>query len=180
MAIDNDALGLGVVLAAADVGAIWKAANLRTDVYQNYKDRVALAQAGLDERASTELRRLAERVTQALGDLERFNPDQALGDPGALQSHIEVVSSTMIARRKLPTYFRRMLNCGPVLLAILILLLVSLLIALSYFSGWKRARDVGYVTLWTSVGLAGSATLVTAYYFSLLHRFGSAEILSNE
>ena len=176
--IDGGVLALGAGFVVTTGGALWKAANLRSDVFSNYHRRVALAQAGIDERASAALRRLADKVTETLGDMERFQPEQALADPTELQTQIEDVARLLTARTHLPLYFRRMLKIGPVLMVLLAVLLISILVALTYFSGWKRARGVGYAGVWGGVASVTLISLVTAYYFSLLHRFASAEILS--
>lgn len=176
--IDGGALALGAGFVVTTAGALWKAANLRADVFSNYHGRLALAQAGIDERASAALRILAEKVDETLGDLDPFDPTQALADPSELQVLIEDVSRLLSARTHLPIYFRRMLQVGPLLMTLFIVLLVSVLIALTYFSGWKRARGLGYAGIWSAAGSVSLIGIVTAYYFSLLHRFSSAEILS--
>ena len=176
--IDGSVLALGTGFVVTTAGALWKAANLRSEVFSNYHRRTALAQAGLDERASTALRRLAEKVNETLGELERFDPNRALADPSDLRTQINDVAQLLSTRTHLPMYFHRMLKIGPILMALLVILLVSLLIALTYFSGWKRARGLGYTGLWVAIGSLGLIGAVTAYHFSLVHRFNTAEILS--
>ena len=134
-AIDGGVVALGTVFALSNAGGLWKAASLRPDVFKEYHSRMALAQAALDERAATELRLLAVEVNQALGDLERFDPHLALGDPSTLQSHVEAVDRALTTRRKLPRYVGSMLQCGPALMAILSLLMVGLFATFSYFTG---------------------------------------------
>jgi len=178
--IDGGIVALGAGFVVTTGGGIWKAASLRSDVFKEYQSRVALAQAALDERAAKELRELAIEVNRALGDLDRFDPHQALADPSTLQAHVNVVNRALTARRKLPRYFRAMLRCGPSLLALLSLLMVGVLLAFSYFTGWKRDREVGYIGLWASLILVLASVLVSAWYFALLYRFTSAEVFSAE
>lgn len=176
--INDGALALGAGFVITTGGASWKAANLRSDIFNNYSSRVALAQAGLDERASNALRSLADKVNETLGALERFNPTRALADPTELRTHIGHVAHLLAARANLRVYFRRMLRIGPVLTFLLAVLLVCVLVALTYFSGWKHDRSIGYGGLWTAVGSLACVSVVAVYYFVLLHRFSGIEILS--
>jgi hypothetical protein len=176
--IDGGVVALGVTLIGASIGFSWKAANLKSDIVNNFNTRVAIAQAGLDERAASLLRLLARRVNQVLGDLNRFNPDEALSDPSELQGYVETVSKVLTARRKLPDYFARMLAVGPRLLVLFGTLDVSLLVAFSYFTGFNRARTIGFVGMWTSIFASLIACALCIHYFVTLHRFAGAEVLS--
>jgi hypothetical protein len=178
MTVDAGVLALGSGFMVTTGGALWKAASLRSELFGSYHNRVALGQAALDERAATALRSLAERVNEVLGELERFDPHQVIADPSELQGHVETVNRVLTARPKLPRYFKGMLRVGPAFLGLLGLSLLGEAVALAYFSGWNRARRLGYAGLWTAVGSFALVAVVAVYFFTLLHRFSGAEILS--
>lgn len=170
-----------MAIVLATIGALWKAAKLRSDVFAEFQTRVALAQSGLDELAAIALRNLAFTASRLLGDLDsdgRLRPLRVIGDPGELKHQVNLVDRALRARERIPRYFRHLLLVGPVLVVLLVVLLVGELATLSYFSGWRRQRLVGYVGLWMSLSAAGLAVLAGGYYVWLLHRFSGAEILS--
>lgn len=139
---------------------------------------MALAQAALDERAASDLRSLADKVNRVLGDLETFDPHQALADPAELQAHVDHVGRVLTERKRLPRYFRRMLAVGPILTILLALLLASIATTLTYFSGWLRNRTAGYVGLVAGIFLLSCCVVTAAYYFLQLHLFSRAEVLA--
>jgi hypothetical protein len=176
--IDAGALSLGVGALVTTAGGLWKRARLRSDLIAEFQGRMALAQAALDERAASDLRSLAERVNRVLGDLETFDPHQALADPAELQAHVDHVGRVLTARKCLPRCFRRMLAIGPLLTILLPLLIASIATALTYFSGWLRNRAVGYGGVWAGAILLLCCAATAAYYFLQLHLFSRAEVLA--
>lgn len=176
--INASVVGLGSGLLLATVSALWKAAGFRSNVIKEFQSRVALAQAGLDERAAEALRKLADRVNEVLGALDEFDPNQALADPRDLQAYVATAQRYLKARRRLPIYFRGLLRVGPILVVLLTLLIVGWLVTFAYFSGWSRNRTMGYVALWASLAVVGAVGLVTVYCIVCQQRFSGAEILS--
>lgn len=179
--VDAGVVGVGVAIVLATIGALWRAARLRADVFSEFQTRTTLAQSGLDERASSALRELALTASRLVGDLDadgRLRPLKVIGDPAELKDQVELFDRALRARERIPRYFQHLLLVGPVLVVVLGILVVGELATLSYFSGWKRQRLVGYVGLWTSLGATGLAVVAGGYYAWLLQRFSGAEILS--
>jgi hypothetical protein len=174
--IDGGLVALGVTLMGTSGAFTWKVASMKAEVVSEYKTRVALAQAGLDEHASASLRQPARRVNQVLGDLDRFDPNEALGDPAELRGFVDRVSRVLDARRALPGYFLQMLNTGPRLLLLLGVLNLGLPVTFSYYSGLHRVRLVGAVGVVVCVVVAIVACYVSVRHFLTLHRFASAEV----
>lgn len=179
--VDAGMVGVGAAMVLATIGALWKVARLRADVFAEFHTRTALAQSGLDERAATALRELALTASRLVGDIDtdgRLRPLNVIGDPAELKHQVGLFDRALRARERIPRYFERLLLVGPVLVVVLSILLLGELATLSYFSGWRRQRVVGYVGLWTSLGAAGLAVVAGGYYAWLLQRFSGAEILS--
>lgn len=174
--IDGGVVALGVTLIGASSAFTWKAAVMKADVVDRFKTRVALAQAGLDEHASESLRQLARRVNKVLGDLDTFDPEEALGDPAELREYVDRVSSVLDARRAMPGYFGTMLKTGPRLLVLLCALDLALPATFSYYSGLHRVRPVGTIGLLVCSAVAAVACLISVRHFVTLHRFASAEV----
>lgn len=174
--IDGGIVALGVTLVGASTAFTWKAALMKADVVDKFKTRMRLAQAGLDEHASESLRRLAKRVNRVLGELDSFDPDDALGDPAELRDYVDQVSNALDERRALPGYFATMLKTGPRLLGLLCVLDVALLATFSYYSGIHRVRPVGTVGVGVCTVVAIAACFLSLRHFVTLHRFASAEV----
>jgi hypothetical protein len=175
-------VGVGVAICVPIAVAIWRASNLRSDTFKNFQPRLALAQAGLDNNAAEALRQLADRVNGVLGSgvglEENFNPSLALADPGELRVLVDRVSVFMQARRQIPRHYRGLLLVGPLLLGAFVPMLISSLVALSYFTGIFRDREVGYVGVWITVGAFFLACLIGALHIFCQLRFSRAELLS--
>lgn len=176
--IDGGVVALGAGFAVTAAGALWKAATLRADVVTQYRDRVDLAQAALDERAAESLRNMAQHINAVLGDMERFDPHRAVGDPSRLLGYVKDVDKVLSARRRLPKYLKGLLSIGPMLTVLCGGLVVADLVALSYFSGWSRARGVGFGGMWAGLALLALSAAVVMRYVYLMHRFSGAEVLA--
>jgi hypothetical protein len=177
--VDGGVVALLATLVLATAGFFWRAATLKSYVYKEYSTRLSLALAGLDECAAAGLRRLAGQVNEALGDASTFDPDRALGDPGPLKDSVDFVSKALAAKRRLPRYFSRMLRVGPLLMVALVVVLAGEILALTYFSGWKRDRAVGYVGVWLATLFGAVAIVGVALFAYWLQRFSTAEVLSS-
>lgn len=172
-------LAVGIPVALGIVGALWKLSQYRSDTIDRYRPRVALAQAGLDDKASTALRTLAEKTNEILGGLEsHFDPLRALGDPATLRGLVADVDRLLREHQRLPRYYRSLQLIGPTLIVVLIPEFICVLVVLSYFSGWKDDRLPAYVCLWIGIGLVAIAAVVLAIHIYLSWRFSHAEALS--
>lgn len=177
--IQGGVVALGAVLVTTVGAAAWKASSLRSDTIEKYKPRMQLARAGLEERAATCMRSLAEEVNTVLGDIDKdFEPGKALADPSDLQDYVRDFGKTLKARQALPRYLDRLLRAGPALTALLTALVVALIAAFSYYCGWSRARTFGMWSAWIAMALAVLVALVFVYCAVAQHKFSAAEILS--
>lgn len=178
MTVDGGVVALGSGLAVASCTALWKVSTLRSDLVANFGPRRSLAETGLDEKAARQLKVLMVQVTEVIGTLDKFDPTKVPGDPREIERSVGQVARLLAARRRVHRWFDWMLPVGPALIVLLLLFVPADLLAVSYFSGWRRARTVGLVGLWTSVVLVVLIAVIFIIHCVLMHLFSGAEVLA--
>ena len=99
-----------VVLFVAITGAIVRTTSLRGDLVQKWRDRVRLAEAGLSERAATELRTLQQSIHDLLGTGVSFKPAHVVADPGDLLSSVKRIQQLIDARDGIQGSYNKLLS----------------------------------------------------------------------
>lgn len=163
-------LVLSVACFAPVLPAAWKAASLRGDMFNKWSERVGLAHAGLNERATSELLALQAQITDVVvggGGGDGFTPAEVWLDPDPLVERANRCADLLRTRDKLRGRFRRHRQLGPALIPIVAVYVIGWLLATLYFtevinSGWQKLLGL------TLGGLAAVAALVT---FSLYAYF---------
>lgn len=178
--VNAGVLGLGAALEIAIGAAAWKASSLRSDLISSYGPRLDLARARLDERAHTDLERLAARITETLGLDSSFDPLQVIVDPSQMLPSIVEIKKILTLRRRLPVTLRWLLRVGPILLALLVAVFLSVLPTFIYFSGAWSDRTVGIVGLVAFLVLMCLVLITTGVYFVLQHIFGGIEAFATK
>lgn len=122
---------------------------MRGDVFSKWNDRVEVAHAGLTERASIELLRLQERITEALGATDGpFEPTQVIADPRPLIEAASRCAALLKTRDRVRKRFRRYRRLGPVLLAAVTLYVLALIGGTLYYTdrmtnSWLKSSAIG-------------------------------------
>jgi hypothetical protein len=175
-------LGISVTLLLAGVGALWKAATFRGDMYEKWKARVDVSIAGLSERAVTQLLSLQQKIAELLGGSGEsdFDPLTVVVDPSELSEPVSHFQHIIEVRDKLERRFRRLLSLGRVFIAASGLYNIGLVTATVYVVEFTRNRWIGLIGAGALlVGVLGMVIVAIAYvYFQ--QRLSSAEILSEE
>lgn len=172
-------LGVGVLFVLPSIGWIWRGINFRSNVIDQFKDKLPMTEAALVESAASGLRELAHRIGPVLGDGDGpFTPSQALAEPALLLSCIDQVGCLLRARVTVRQYYKWMHRCGPMLTFLGIFYLGASALALAYYSELNRWRWGGQAGLWGAiVAMVVAASIVTSYSIAV-HRFDSAQLLS--
>jgi hypothetical protein len=175
-------LGISVTLLLAGVGALWKAATFRGDMYERWKARVDVTIAGLSERAKSQLFTLQEKITDLLGGSgeAEFDPLMVVVDPSELSEPVSQFQHLIAVRDKLELRFGRLLKLGRVFIAASGLYIIGLVATTTYVVEFTRNRWIGLVGgAFLLVGVLGLVLGAIAFvYFQ--QRLSSAEILSEE
>jgi hypothetical protein len=175
-------LGISVTLLLAGVGALWKAATFRGDMYQKWKARVDVTIAGLSERAVTQLLTLQQKITDLLGGSREgeFDPLTVVVDPSELSEPVSQFQLIIAVRDRLESRFRRLLKLGRIFIAATGLYIIGLVATTVYVVEFTRNRWIGLVGgAVFLVGVLGMVLAAIAFvYFQ--QRLSSAEILSEE
>src|ERR687895_514496 len=102
-------LTFALVLLIPALPIAWKAAGWRGDTFKKWSDRVEIAHAGLNERATSELVALRDQITEALGGTPGFLPAEVWADPdpGPLVRQAKRVAALLRARDKVRHRFQR-------------------------------------------------------------------------
>ncbi len=177
--LDAGVLTLGAALVTATGGGAWKLATLRSDLISDYRPRLTLAQARLDEQAFNGLQRLAVRVSETLGGLDAaFDPLTVVSHPTEMLDSIVELRRILRARQRLPKYLRWLVALGAVLPILLGGACLALFPTFAYFSGAWHDRTVGIVALYVVAILLGAAIITGAAHVLLHNLFGGIEALA--
>ena len=169
-----------MIFVGPAVGWIWKAVNLRSDVIDDYEDKLPMTQAALDEQAAKWMRKLADDIGTVLGDPEAgFDPSKALASPSVLRGEMDHVDKLLRGRQNVARYHRWLCRVGPVLAVLGVVYLVAASLAVMYYSEVNRWRGWAMRPC-RAVVLAGCSALVVGVYWILKHRFDSARLLASK
>src|SRR5438874_9036827 len=160
-------LALAVVCLLPALGAAWKAASWRGDIFNKWSSRVDFAHAGLNERANAELVALQEALTDALGARGEFDPDSVAADPDPLVEHANRCAKLLKARDKVRGRFRRLRQLGPVLIPTVAAYLLGWGAATLYFTdvverSWLKL--VGFIVGGIAIAVAVAVFCLYAYF----------------
>jgi hypothetical protein len=180
-AVQMSVLYWGIALGGAIITGLFKAVAMRGKLNQEWGQRVGVFEAGLDELAAQELRRLRLRIDDALGRPgEPFDPLRVVVDPAQLLQPVRQFQRLLKARRGARWKLDKLLRLGT-LLTLSGLILLPCIGVLSVH--WSGLKDCGrYVTV-ALVGV-GTGTLGGTIGFFLLwylqDGLAKAEVLSQQ
>ena len=173
-------LGFAAAFLLPAIGALWKAASLRADMFEKWNVRVSLAHNGLSEKAARELLRIQELLSEFLSPDAPFVPDRIIEDPSRLRAPITKFEELLSAREQVRPRFRRLCNLGPILLFVMPTFMVGDVLTALYHADVLRSRWVAVIGTVSVVGAVLALTAVIAAYAYLQQRLSTAEILSAE
>lgn len=180
----SDSSGLYSLVVACflpGAGGLFKAATLKTDLFNKWQGRADDMYAGLTQGAIRLLLTVQEETITLLGGPgAAFQPNTFTADPGPLVARVSRFQAAMKARDRLQRRLRWLLRLGPWLVTLASVYLAGWLLASIYFVGLNHGtwlRDTG-------LGLAGSAAVAAlvavATYVYLVGRLSSTEVLVYE
>lgn len=129
-------LVLSVACFVPVLPAAWKAASLRGDIFNKWSERVDLAHAGPNERATSVLLELQAQISEVVGGTGDgvFNPAEVWLDSDPFIDRANRCASLLRARDKLRGRFRRHRQLGPTLIPLIVLYVVGWLLATLFFT----------------------------------------------
>lgn len=147
-----------VVLFVAITGAIVRTTSLRGDLVQKWRDRVRVTEAGLSERAATELRTLQQSIHDLLGTGVSFKPAHVVADPGELLSSVKRIQELIDARDGIQGSYNKLLGIPSVFFWGLVVADSGVAMFLVAFGGfWSH-------TLLELIGWIGCALFVSSTF----------------
>jgi hypothetical protein len=160
-------LGVAVVCLLPALGAGWKAASWRGDVFTKWSDRVDFAHAGLNERATSELVALQDAISDALGGRPGFIPAEVWADPDPLVERANRCGKLLKARDRLRGRFRHLRQLGPILIPTVGAYILGWGAATLYFTGvidasW--AKVAAFVIGGIAIAVALAVFCLYAYF----------------
>lgn len=180
----TDKSGLyGVIVACfiPGAGGLWKAASLKSDIFNKWQDRADEMRAGLTEGAVRLLLAVQEETIDLLGGPSAgFEPSTFTADPGPLVARVSRFQAAMRARDRLARRLRLLLRVGPALVLIAAFYLVGWGAASVYFVGWNEGAWLRNIGLAISFTAGAAALVVIAFYVHLILRMSSTEVLVHE
>lgn len=164
-------LALAVTCLIPALAAGWRAVSWRGDIFNKWSDRVEIAHAGLNERATSELVALQEAIVNALGGTAGFTPAEVWTDPDPLVAGANRCARLLRARDHLRGRFRRLRQLGPILIVTVAVYVLGWLAATLYFTRvihtfWAKAVGLGVGGLAAAVALI--VFVLYAYFESKL------------
>jgi hypothetical protein len=160
-------LALAVVLLLPALGAAWKAASWRGDIFRKWADRVDIAHAGLSERAKDELAALQGQLAEALGTGAQFTPAGVWANPDPLVAGATHCANLLRARDRLRGRFQRHRQLGLFLIPTLLAYGLGWLAATLYFTEaihefWTKL--LGFALGGLAAAAAGAIFVFYAYF----------------
>jgi hypothetical protein len=183
LSFDGDQLtviGIGVGSLLVIGPAIFKAANLRGDTNNKWRDRVDLAVVALDEKIVGELGELRDETDSVLSPANvPFDPAQAIVDPSPLSERVARTAKYYAARVRMKTDLNRAHRLGRVFVVSLSMLAFAVVLLTLFFADlidWNPMKWAGVV-----IGGLGLVALIaaTVVYVVCVDRLSSAEILAD-
>ena len=160
-------LGIAIGCLLPALPMLWKAASWRGDAFRKWSERVDLAHAGLNERATSELFALQGEIGDALGGATGFTPAEVWTDPDPLVARANRCAAFLRARDRLRGRLSRHLRLGTVLIPTLVAYILGWVAATLYFTEVLHefwAKVAGLV-------LGGAALAVATGIFALYAYF---------
>jgi hypothetical protein len=168
---NSDHLGvlvLSVACFAPVLPAAWKAASLRGDIFNKWSERVDLAHAGLNERATSELLELQAQISEIVGGTGEgaFTPAEVWLDPDPFIDRANRCATLLRARDKLRGRFRRHRQLGPTMIPLIVVYVAGWLLATLFFTEvihhpWEKI--LGFVL--GGVAAAGALIVFALYAY---------------
>lgn len=174
-------IALGLTLAAAIGGALWKCARLRSELNREWGPRMDVLEAGLTQRALGELSILRRKIDALIGGAgDKFDPNSATADPAPLLESVRSFERCMAATRSSRSYFKLMLQLGTAGGIVLTLLFIGDVVGALHLSNLlKVSKWIQWVEWFFPAGIVLGALLIGAHWF--LHgALTDAEILSTK
>ena len=170
-------LALGAVLILPVIGGLWRFSSLQGDLNKKWKKRVQMAEAGLSEKATEELRKIKIQVDEILVSEETFDPIRVVADPGNLLEGVQRLKHFIDLRYSLNKHFQLFLRMGPIFLQIFLILLVGLLLTFAFFIGVLPIPFLGALGVVTCSGAIVFIAILFGVYVFLQNSLSNAEIL---
>lgn len=171
-------LSLGLVLLLAVLAAVWRMASLRGETFDKWRQRVALAEAGLSERAAEELRHMQIEISRLVGTEAQFDPSRVVADPGDLLAGVLRLKRLIEKRDRVQHRFRLLLLLGPIFFWTLLTLAVGIVLTIIYHGGLASNSLLGDVGI-AICAVSGAIVVICFGVYAYLQQFLSgAEILS--
>lgn len=156
---------------------LFKAANLKSDIFHKWRDRADVMVAGLTQGAIHLLLRVQERTIDLLGTGASLQPSTFTADPAPLVADVNRFQMVMRARDRLDRRMRALLRLGPCFLALACTYIVGWAMASVYFLGLNDGlwlRNAGIAVAGYALALVAAAAGLYAY---LVGRLATTELL---
>lgn len=147
---------------------------------EKWAPRVASAEAGLADRATTEAISMQSKIAEVIGSQPGVLPRLATFDAGTLAKRAAEFQKTLTVGSRVPNDFRWLLRLGPLAISIAVTFLLGLAaVFVDNSELWSSAalRVGGLIVGLTAVGLG---ILLVAGYVLLNQRLSGAEIRGEE
>jgi hypothetical protein len=164
-------LTFAVVLLLPALPVAWKAAGWRGDTRKKWSNRVEIAHAGLNERATSELVALQDRISEVLGGNPAFLPAEIWADPDPLVKRANRCVVLLRARDKVRGRFERYCRLASILIPTVAVYILGWVAATLYFTevvhrNWLKL--VGFAVGGLSIATALVIFALYAYFESKL------------
>lgn len=156
MTVEAEWVGVGISLLLAAGAAAWKLAKLRSEVIEDWADRVEISRAGLRLKTATALGALQVDIAELQGSVDSFDPLAVIVDPAAIKGQVKAVLRLFKVLDRLPRQYRLLLRLGPFLLGVALLFGVGVVLAFGHAAGLLAAtwvQRVGWSVLAVSLAL---------------------------
>ena len=151
---------------------------MRGDVFEKWRQRVQLAEAGLSEEAANQLRHMQSQIIRLLGKEAQFDPDRAVADPGDLLAGVLRFKRLIETRDRLQNRFQLLLQLGPVLFGALLLLAAGIVLMFIHYGGIASNPLLSLVGVAISAASGAIVVICFGFYVYLQQSLSGAEILS--
>jgi hypothetical protein len=178
--LNLDHAELFAVLGVAGIGGLWKAATLRGDMREKWAPRVADAEAGLADRATTEAVAMQSEIADVIGSRPGALPRLATLDAAPLAKQAAEFQKTLTMGSRVPNDFRRLLRLGPFAVAFAVFFLFGLAAVFVDNSELLTSPILRVGGLVVGLGAAGLGVLLLSAYVVLNQRLSGAEIRADE
>jgi hypothetical protein len=171
-------LAIGVIVLVAILGACFKAASFRGKLLGDWRRRVSAAEAGLAEKAISELKILNFEIGNRLVSWAKTtDPEKALADPALLLDNARKFLRIMKAKIRIQRNFRILLWTAPVFFWMLVTLVPCIVVV---FTTWAGLLNQTQLYDWTKyIGMVALVILLLTFvcYVYLQHALCKDEVL---